>query len=163
MPVEDIEDILISFRPLNNEIGRDSISCHLLNDSIDISRYPKECGNWKLFFHSTKENTINVFFILYPYLKFIKNREDLIPKNEVAVLSGKNVFRMLGIEYSHNPDGLLDDLHDLSKFLKNNWDRILLEFSDKNIKKTYNIVVSMEGNEEREINRVIKTLHNLVD
>jgi len=163
--MEDIKDIIVALRPLKTKkiIRYDAISCHILSDSIDIKRYPWDLIKANLLFHSKNDNTFEVYFIFYPYLKFIKNREDLIAKNDVVVLSGKNVFRMLGIEYSHNPNGLLEDLHDLSIFLKNNWDRILQEFSDKNIKKTYNIVVSMEGNDEEEINRVMKTLHNLVD
>jgi len=161
--MENLEDIIIAIRSTNEMTERSTISCNLVNNSVEISRYLRNCSGCKLFFHSNNDQTVDVYFMIEPWVKFIKNREELIKNEEVVVLSGINVFSYLGIPYEHNHEGLLEDLQDLCIVIQKNREKILEAFSKKKVKRTYSSIISLNGNNEKEINRIRKTVHNLVD
>lgn len=161
--MDDIEAIISTMQPLNSKVRRNTISCHMRSNYIDISRYPKNGGGWKLFFHSADEYTFKVYLILYPNLNFIKDRDELIKRNDVVVFSERNFFNIVGIEYNHNSGNRLEDLKDLSIIINKNWEKIIQALSATNIENTYNALYMTTENNENEINQVLKEISDLAD
>ncbi len=114
-------------------------------------------------FHSEKSDIWSIYFVLLPYSSIINERLDLRKRENLAIFSCENVFKLLDIEYSYQPVGFLEDLHELSALIKENSARIFEAFSRENIANTYDVLVKMEGNNEGEINRVLVTIKDLVD
>lgn len=158
-----IESILEAMSPLNGLFYRDTIACRLIDNSVDISRYPISPAGWKLLFHSKKSDAWRIYFVLLPYSATISERLDLRNRENLVVFSCENVFKLLDVEYSYRPVGLLEDLHELSRLIKGSSTRIFEAFSRENIENTYNVIINMDGNDEEEINRVLATMKDLVD
>lgn len=158
-----IESILEAMSPLNGLFYRDTIACHLIDNTIDISRYPIFSAGWKLLFRSKKSDAWRIYFILLPYSVTISEKLDLRNRANLVVFSCENVFKLLDVEYSYRPVGLLEDLHELSLRIKENSTGIFEAFSRENIENTYNVIREMEGNDEEEINKVLATMKDLVD
>jgi len=130
---------------------------------VDISRYPIYSEGWKILFHSESANTWRVYFVLFPYLDFIKERDDLRNSDDLVIFSCENVFKLLDIDFSYYSTGFLKDLYELSLLIEKNSTKILEAFSRENIKNTSDVLIKMEGNNVGEVNRILKTIKDLVD
>ncbi|NMB79436.1 MAG: hypothetical protein GYA23_10135 [Methanomicrobiales archaeon] len=100
--------------------------------------------------------------LAYPDLPntFIKKSEEILKRKERIVFSGQNVLKFLQIgELSEkSPDGPLADLHALCSRLQKKNGKVIKAFSKEKIEETYNTLISMKGNNEEEINGIIKDL-----
>jgi len=114
-------------------------------------------------FHSESANTWRVYFVLFPYLDFIKERDDLRNSDDLVIFSCENVFKLLDIDFSYYSTGFLKDLYELSLLIEKNSTKILEAFSRENIKNTSDVLIKMEGNNVGEVNRILKTIKDLVD
>jgi hypothetical protein len=90
------------------------------------------------------------------------NREDLRAHNRAGVLSGKNVFSFLGIEYVYHPKGFMEDIREYSQLIHANSDKIIDALVKKS-ENTYTLLKDIPGNNEDEINRVFDGLMDLID
>ena len=166
-----IEEFLTSIDPLvlaafstvdESYYLRPDIRYNVIQDTIDVYFSPFGGGKGSIFLCSEIDKSYTLYFSLYPSnsYKFIKNIEVLQKKNSRIIFSGSNVFNYLnlGNTYGNSPNCSLADLHNLCFKIKANIPIIHEAFSDKNIEKTYAALSSMEGNNEEEINRRLKTL-----
>lgn len=163
--MEKIEDILEAMSPLEGLFYRDTISCHFIPESVDISRYPINSEGWKILFHSenTSVNMWSVYFVLLPYLDFIKERKDFRNKDELVIFSCENVFKLINADFPNYSTGSIENLSELSKLIKKNFPQISEAFSGENIKKTYYSLINRDGNNEKEVNKILKTIKDMVD
>jgi len=151
----------------NSYLLRPFISYDLNEDIVKANFSPFGEGNISALICSEMSKSHTLYFVLYPRIsyKFINNLQELQKKNERIIFSGRNIFNYLhlGDLYEKNSTGSLSDLHILCIKMKENWLKIDNAFSDENVEKTYTALSLMKGNNEEEINRVLKTVHNLVD
>jgi len=151
-----IEEILIAIEPLNHLFFHDIITYYVKDGRFDVFRAPVNSEIWRILFHLERKG-ISAYFILYPHYQFIKDRIELAQRNEAVIFSIQNVFRYLDIQYSAFSNGDLDDLHELSIMIRDNFPKLNDAFSEKNIEKTYTELISTTGNNEDEINDLLKT------
>ncbi|KAF5035561.1 hypothetical protein DSECCO2_584290 [anaerobic digester metagenome] len=155
-----IEDILEAIDPLFGVfIFGSEITYSLGFGKIDVFCNTFRNGKGDLLYHSEENGTVGAYFILYPHDLI---REDIKKKKEPIIFSGKNIFQLLGIDYFYNPKGLLEDINELSRLIYHNISRIQEAFSDGNVERTYGILVSMEGNKEEEIKKIISRYKSVI-
>jgi hypothetical protein len=157
-----IEEILEAIRPLDDLFKDAFVTCDIRNNQIEVLRNPKNDERFALLFHSEDSEKIQIYFLISPFSLFLlsnfQNTEykKMHESQQRIVLSGKNVFYLLKIEYTYHPKGTLSDIHDLSMMIKENSSKIFDAFSDRNIEKTYNKLKTSKGNKEAEITNLMK-------
>lgn len=155
-----LEDILEAIDPLFGVfVFGSEITYSLGSSKIDVFFNSFRKGKGDLLYHSEENGTVGAYFVLYPH-DFI--RENLRKKKEPIVFSDRNIFQLLGIDYFYNPKGLLEDLNELSRLIYHNISRIQEAFSDGNVERTYGILVSMEGNKEEEIKKIVSRYKSVI-
>lgn len=155
-----IEDILEAIDPLFGVfIFGSEITYSLGSDKIDVFCNAFRNGKGDLLYHSEENGTVGAYFVLYPHDLI---REDIKKKKEPIIFSGKNIFQLLGIDYFYNPKGLLEDLNELSRLIYHNLSRIQEAFSDGNVERTYDVLVSMEGKKEEEIKNIVSCYKSVI-
>jgi hypothetical protein len=151
-----IEEILIAIEPLSDLLFHDIVTYHVKDERFDVFRGPLNGDGWRILFHSEK-NGVCAYFILFSHYPFIKNRKEYARRNAAVVFSMQNVFNFLDIQCPDFIKGDIDDLHKLSMIIRENFSRISDAFSEKNIETTYNDLITTTGNNENEINEILKT------
>lgn len=161
-PNPPLEDIIQALEPLDSVCDHSTITSHMLEGRVDVTTYFKKGTSLRLFFHTNENGETELYFTLIPNLNFLMNREDLRPHNRAGVLSGKNVFSFLGIEYVYHPKGFVEDIREYSQLIRDNSDKIVDALVKKS-ENTYTHLSVLPGNKEGEINEVFDGLIDLVD
>jgi hypothetical protein len=138
------------------------VTYHSFQDSTDILIWTG-CGPY-LFVHQESNRSISAYFLLFPDEPFIRDRQKLVLHHKMLIFPVRNVFRLLGIRYSYSPKEYLADLDELCRLIRNNSHALCKAFSRKNrlfifqkpIIGTYNALIAMEGNNDEDIQKLIR-------
>lgn len=155
-----LEDILEATDPLFEIfVFGSEITYSLDSGKIDVFFNSFRNGKGDLLYHSEGNGTVGAYFVLYPHDLI---RENSRKEKEPIVFSDRNLFQLLEIDYFYNHQGLLEDLNKLSQIIYHNISRIQEAFSNGNVERTYDVLVSMEGNKEEEIKKIVSRYKSII-
>ncbi|MBN1432617.1 MAG: hypothetical protein JW931_07560 [Methanomicrobiaceae archaeon] len=147
--------ILKTIIPLHSH---DRIIYNVSRDSVDIY-FGREIY-LSYFIHQESPDSASLYFFIAPYISsstFIKGREELIRDRNMIVIPARNVFSMLGISYSNETKkGYLASLEEICSLVLENLPALSEAFSSQNIEKTYNALITMDGNNDEEIREIVR-------
>lgn len=154
-----LEAILDAIDPLYSVVNDIFITYYVGQDTIDI--FFKELRGVHaggLLFRMEENETLGFYFILVPspLYPFIIGREELMRRKDVIVFSGQNVFQALDIDYSYHPRGFFEDLNELSQLIHDNSSRLLGAFSEENIGRTYDALITMKRSNEEIVRNAVR-------
>jgi hypothetical protein len=174
--MEKMEDLLTAIDPL--VLAEFGISGHRyylrpfirydITQNIVYVLFSPFGGRGSILLHSDMNKNHAVYYCLWPegsstsvkIYESILNCQDIIKENTGIIFSGKNVFSYLhlGDLYETSPGESLVDIHAICLRIKENKHITDSAFSDEKIEDAYKALSTMGGNNEEEINRVLKTL-----
>ena len=147
------EDLLSAIDPITRAVkGQTCLTYNVSDGTYDIYITQYRSDGWMAFiFHQEMDNTAGLYFYLWPYLPFIKRREEHVARKEMIFFSGRDVFNHLGIAYLSPSKNFLDDVTSLSSVMSMQSARLVDAFSSENIEKTYNNLITCDCDKYDEI------------
>lgn len=157
----DIKDLSDAMNPLDRLSKGATITLHVWDGGVDItSYYHNMC---RILFHTNTDATTSMFLIFNPSGYAWKKYPDIQSEGKRIVFSLPNVFRVLNIDYSYSPNGVLGDFQIYCQLLADNADAIKDAFSIRNVDISYSKLKNMSGNNQDEINEIIENLNDLIE
>ncbi|MFA5269673.1 MAG: hypothetical protein WC379_17045 [Methanoregula sp.] len=147
------EGLLSAIDPITTAVkGLTCLTYNVSDGTYDIYIAQYRSDGWMGFiFHQEKDKTAGLYFYLWPYLPFIKGREEHVARKEMIFLSGRDVLGLLGIAYPSPSNNFLDDVTRLSSIMSMQSARLIDAFSGENIEKTYNNLITCDCGKYEEI------------